>query len=143
MALHVTHQVHFDVEDRSVLVPLIDSDGTVHLPIIKEGSTVGPFRFTPKDPLDVAVTVTAHTYKAEWRYGDRGADGAVAFTGVFTIIDANTVECRVESASMEGMESELSGHWDCEVEFVDGGPANQKERVMEGLWIGTKESTQV
>ena len=136
-------RVHFDERDRSVVVPKIDADGTVHLPIIKEGSTVGPFRFTPKDPADVAVTVTAHVYRAEWRYGDRGSGGAVAFTGVFTIIDANTVECRVESASMEGLARELSGHWDCEVDFVDGGPANQKERVMEGLWFGTKEATTV
>lgn len=141
MALHHATRVHFDIEDGTD-APVVDADGTIHLPVIKEGSTL-EFEFTPEYPAAGGpVTVTTHKYRAEWRLGDRGEGGAVAFTGVFTLPTTTKVQCRIESVNMEGLPADPSGHWDCEVEFADaGGSADQVDRVMEGNWVGTKEST--
>lgn len=105
--------VHFDSRDGSVTV---DADGTVHLPVIVQGSTIDFKFFLEDDASGAVIDPATYTITAQWRKKVTSTDTEAAATAT---ISGNELRVRVPAAEVAAMKAK-SGVFGMEYEVNDG-----------------------
>lgn len=129
MALDKATPIHFDRYDNTSVV---DADGTIHLPVVRQGSTI-EFHFRLRDQADSAVIPNAgYTFRGEFRNRD---GGTVEATVAFTNVDGFYTKARVTAAAAADMKA-TAGVFNMEYQVDDGAPADDMvHRFAEGTYI--------
>jgi hypothetical protein len=134
MALDNPTPVHFDRYDGTTVV---DPDGSVHFPVILQGSTIN-FRFRLIDKATgLAIDNTNYTVAAQFR--DRKG-GRLMAPATVTKLDSVTFDVRVSSTDSAAIKAQ-TGVFEMEYTVDDGGALDDHvHRFADGRYYMTPEA---